>query len=254
LAYFLAGKAAFGGRIYLEDLTSFRFINPLRRGKIMDMDFLIEEVMTSIKPLPVERVMQSRSRLFVSITNAADGTGRVVDVKKASPPLLALLKATAAIVPLYNSSVLLEGVPYVDGGITDPIPVSNAIHSGCTHILVLLTRPRGFMARPAQGVKRFVLERWLRGWDPRFVHAFFNVRSRRYNEARAIAFGQVAAPNGVEIAAIAPTGRGPLVTRLTISRRRLKGAMQASTASTLALFGEPYSGEASRKGGIDRAQ
>ena len=100
--YFLAGKAAFGGRIYLEDLTSLRFINPLRRGKILDVDFLIDEVMTRIKSLPVERVMQSRSRLFVSITNAADGTGRVVDVKKERPPLLALLKATAAIVPLYN--------------------------------------------------------------------------------------------------------------------------------------------------------
>jgi len=46
--YFLAGNAAFGGRIYLEDLTSFRFINPLRRGKILDVDFLIDEVMTSI--------------------------------------------------------------------------------------------------------------------------------------------------------------------------------------------------------------
>jgi len=37
--YFLAGKAAFGGRIYLEDLISSRFINPLRPGKILDMDF-----------------------------------------------------------------------------------------------------------------------------------------------------------------------------------------------------------------------
>src|SRR5215467_5591923 len=237
-SYFLAGKAAYGGRIYLEDLTSLRFINPLRRGKILDMDFLIDEVMTSIKSLPIEGVMQSRSRLFVSITNAADGTGKVVDVKTESPPLLALLKATAAIVPLYNSSVMLEGVPYVDGGITDPIPVSNAIHSGCTHILVLITRPMGFVARPFKGVKRFVLERWLREWDPRFVHAFFNVRARRYNEARAIAFGQVAAPNGIEIAVIAPIDTDPLVTRLTISRRRLEGAMQASTASTLALFGE----------------
>jgi predicted patatin/cPLA2 family phospholipase len=182
--------------------------------------------------------MQSRSRLFVSITNAADGTGRVVDVKKESPPLLALLKATAAIVPLYNSSVLLEGVPYVDGGITDPIPVTNAINSGCTHILVVLTRPRGFVARPFQGVKRYVLEHWLRGWDPRFVNAFFNVRSQRYNEARAMSFGQVAAPNGIEIAVIAPTGSEPRVTRLTVSRRRLEGAMQASTASTMAIFSE----------------
>jgi len=44
--YFLAGETAFGARIYLEDLKSFRFINPLRRGKILDVDFLIDEVMS----------------------------------------------------------------------------------------------------------------------------------------------------------------------------------------------------------------
>lgn len=234
--YFVAGEAAFGGRIYLEDLTSLRFINPFRCGKILDMDFLVDEVMTRIKPLPVERVMRSRSRLFVSITNVLDGTGRVVDVKKETAPLLSLLKATAAIIPLYNQSVLLEGVPYADGGITDPIPVTNAISSGCTHILVVLTRSKGFVARPSHGVERIVLERWLRRWDPRFVRAFFNVRYRRYNEARAIAFGQVVPPPGVEIAVIAPTGTEPPVTRTTISRRRLEGAMQASIASTLELF------------------
>ena len=234
--YFLAGATAFGGRIYREDLTSLRFINPVRRGKILDMDFLVDEVMTRIKPLPVERVMHSRSRLFVSITNARDGTGRVVDVKKETPRLLTLLKATAAIIPLYNHSVFLEGVPYVDGGITDPIPVTNAIRSGCTHILVVLTRPADFLAKPRRGIERLILARWLRRWDPRFVHAF-NVRYRRYNEARAIAFGHVALPPGVELAVIAPSGAVPPVRRITISRRRLLEAMDASTASTLALFG-----------------
>jgi len=235
--YFLAGAAALGGRIYLEDLTSLRFINPLRRGKILDMDFLVDEVMTRITPLPVERVMQSRSRLFVSITNARDGTGRVVDVKKETPPLFTLLKATAAIIPLYNQSVFLEGVPYADGGITDPIPVTKAINGGCTHILVVLTRPTDFLAKPFRGIERVILERWLRRWDPRFVHAFFNVRYRRYNEARALAFGHVALPPGVAIAVIAPSGAVRPVRRTTISRRRLQGAMDASIASTLALFG-----------------
>src|ERR1700675_4917890 len=233
--YFLAGEAAFGGPIYVEDLTSLRFINPLRRGKILDMDFLVDEVMTRIKPLPVERVLHSRSRLFVSVTNARDGTGRVVDVTKETPPLLTLLKAPAAIIPLYNHRVLLEGVPYVDGGITDPIPVTHAISSGCTHILVVLTRPEDFLAQPRRGIERLILERWLRRWDPRVVHAFFNVRYRRYNEARALAFGHVALPPGVEIMVIGPSGAVPPVTRITIRRRRLQEAMSASIDSTLAL-------------------
>jgi len=235
--YFLAGQAAFGARIYVEDLTSLRFINPARVRKILDMDFLVDEVMTHVKPLPVERVMGSRSRLFVSVTNVSDGTGRVFDVKKENPPLLTLLKATAAIIPLHNKAVLLEGIGYADGGITDPIPVPSAISAGCTHILVLATRGADFVYRPSRGLERVVLERWLRGRDPRFVDAFFNVRYRRYNEAHALAFGRAPAPKGVEIAVIAPTTTTPAVSRTTISRRRLQAAMTHSIAATRLALG-----------------
>jgi len=234
--YFLGGEAAFGGRIYLEDLTSIRFINPMRWGKLLDVDFLVDHVMSRMKPLPVERVIQARSRLFVSLTNVNDGTRRVVDVKKESVPLLTLLKATAAIIPLYNRSVILEGIPYADGGIADPIPVQNAINDGCTHILVLLTRPPDFVARPYRGLQRLVLGIMLHGWDRRFVDAFFSVRHRRYNEARKVAFGRVAPPPGVELAVICPARTTPMVTRTTISHRRLKAAMDDSIARTTALF------------------
>ena len=234
--YFLGGEAAFGGRIYLEDLTSVRFMNPMRRGKLLDVDFLVDHVMSRVRPLPVARVIQARSRLFVSLTNVNDGMGRVVDVKKESVPLLMLLKATAAIIPLYNRSVALEGVPYADGGIADPIPVRNAINNGCTHILVLLTRPPDFVARPYRGLQRLILKIMLRRWDRRFVDAFFNVRYRRYNEARALAFGGVAPPPGVELAVICPASTTPMVTRTTISHRRLQAGMDDSIARTTALF------------------
>ena len=234
--YFLGGEAAFGGRIYLEDLTSVRFMNPMRRGKLLDVDFLVDHVMSRVRPLPVARVIQARSRLFVSLTNVNDGMGRVVDVKKESVPLLTLLKATAAIIPLYNRSVALEGVPYADGGIADPIPVRTAINNGCTHILVLLTRPPDFVARPYRGLQRLILKIMLRRWDRRFVDAFFNVRYRRYNEARALAFGGVAPPPGVELAVICPASTTPMVTRTTISHRRLQAGMDDSIARTTALF------------------
>jgi predicted patatin/cPLA2 family phospholipase len=234
--YFLGGQAALGARIYLEDLTSLRFMNPMRWGKILDIDFLVDHVMTGVKPLPIASVMRARPRLYVSLTNVNDGTGRVVDVKKESVPLLTLLKATAAVIPLYNRSVLLEGVPYADGGITIPIPVRNALRNGCTHVLVLLTRPADFVARPPRGLQRQILKRMLRRWDRRFVDAFFNTRHRRYNEERALAFGAPAPRPGVEIAVICPTPATPPVSRITISRRRLKASMEDSIERTTALF------------------
>jgi predicted patatin/cPLA2 family phospholipase len=243
--YFLAGEAALGARIYLEDLQSLRFLNPLRRGRILDVDFLVDEVMTRIKPLTAGRVLRSRSRLLVPLTNTLDGTGRIVDVKADGLPLLPLLKATAAIVPLYNGSVVLEGVPYADGGIACPLPVSAAIERGCTHVLVLLTRPVSYVARPYAGLERVLLERCLRRWDPRFGDAFLNIY-RRYNESRALAFGRVASPRGVHIAVVAPGPVDPPVSRLTLRRARLSAAMRAGLASMLTLLGEPLPGAGAR--------
>src|SRR5262249_15766901 len=177
-----------GARIYLEDLTSMRFMNPIRVGKILDVDFLVDHVMTDVKPLRIASVLQARPRLYVSLTNASDGTGRVVDANKESVPLFRLLKATPAVDPRYNRSVDVEGIPYADGGIAIPIPVRNAIDNGCTHVLVLLTRPPAFIARPYRGLPRQILKIMLRRWDRRFVDAFFNTRYRRYNDQRPVAF------------------------------------------------------------------
>ena len=235
--YFLASQAAFGESIYLEDLASLRFFNPVRVNRALDMDFLIDHVMTRVKPLAVDKVMESRSKLFVSITNVEEGTARVVDVKEERPPLLTLLKATAAVIPLYNQSVMLNGIPYADGGITDPIPVLGAIDNGCTHILVLLTRPHGFRLQKFEGAGRMLLKVLLRRWNRRFVDAFFSTRYRRYNEARDIAFGDVPAAPGVNLAVLCPASGAPAVDRTTISHKRLAAAMEHSIKRTLQLLG-----------------
>jgi predicted patatin/cPLA2 family phospholipase len=237
--YFLASQAAFGSRIYLEDLATPRFINPFRVNKIIDIDFLIDHVMTKVKPLCVNKVLYSRSKLFVSITNANNGTARVVDVKKEDVPLLKLLKATSAMTPLYNKGVLIDGIPYTDGGIADPIPVKNAINRGCTHTLVLLTRRYDYKLLPYRGLKRLILKLILEKWDERFARAFFNVQYKRYNESRDIAFGNISVGNDVKLAVICPTHKSPKVTRLTINQNRLNAAMNDSIIRALTLFNNP---------------
>jgi predicted patatin/cPLA2 family phospholipase len=249
--YFLAAQVAFGGRIYLEDLPSLRFINPLRPTKILDIDFLVDHVMTRVKPLHVPHVLRARSQLFISLTNANDGTARVVDVKHEPIPLLMLLKASASIIPLYNKAVLLDGIPYADGGIADPLPVKTGIRRQCTHLLVLLTRPCGYSAHPYQGFQRLLLQHLLRRWDPRFVMAFFEGRYRRYNEARRIAFGEISTGNAVQIAVICPTASTPNITRVTVQQHRLRAAMDHSIRHTLQLFGlsvDTQSASAPRQG------
>lgn len=235
--YFLAGQADFGASIYRDNLSSRKFVHPLRFGRILDLDYAIDEVVGRIKALDCERVKRSRSKLFVSLTNTQEGTRRIVDFQNEDIPLLTLLKATAAIVPLYNKSVVIQGVPYTDGGITDPVPVRNAVNSGCTHILVLLTRDPSFVSRGFTRAERIVVNYLLKGWNDGFINAFYNVRWKRLNESRDIAFGRSGSNANVKIGVICPSVGSPAVSRTSRDHRVLDGAMNESLNKTLDLFG-----------------
>ena len=234
--YFLAGQAKFGISVYLDELRSLRFFNPFRLGAILDIDYAIDVVVKSAKPLRTERVLSSRSNLYVALTNVLTGEPRLVAVKREGIPLLTLLKATGAIAPLYNRSVLIDGVPYVDGGITNPIPVRSAVENGCTHVLVLLTQEPNFVARQYSAFQRFCLRPFLKTWPPAFVDAFYGCQHKRYNESREIVFRENMLSQDVNIAFIGPQATSPFVSRATKARRRLEAAMSDAVYRTRTVF------------------
>jgi predicted patatin/cPLA2 family phospholipase len=234
--YFLAGQGAYGIRIYFENLPSLKFVNPFRLGTIIDVDYAIDVIVKAIKPLDTERVLKSPSHLHVAVTHASTGQSRMVDVKQEDVPLLTLLKATGAVVPLYNRAVEIGGQPYVDGGIGNPIPVQAAIEGGCTHVLVLLTRPPAYTCRQYSAFQRLCLAPLLRGWPQAFVESFYERSGTRYNQARDIAFGKTAIKGGIQIAVINPADDSPPLARITVARKKLSAAMRDAVQRTREVF------------------
>ena len=56
----------------------------------------------------------------------------------------------------------VEGKPYFDGGVADPVPYRKALEDGCTRLVVVLTRPRDFRRPPQKhmGLARAMLRRY----------------------------------------------------------------------------------------------
>jgi predicted patatin/cPLA2 family phospholipase len=234
--YFLAGQGAFGIRIYLEDLRSLKFVNPLRIGRMLDVEYAIDVVVRRVKPLNVASVLSSPSDLYIGVTHAMTGQSRMISVKRDGIPLLTLLKATGAIVPLYNHAVMIEGEPYVDGGISNPIPIQAAIDAGCMHILVILTRPSHFISTNFKNFQRLCVSMMLSKWPAAFVETFHQRQSNLYNETRSIALGTTVVKQGVKIAVIAPTPDSPPIERATVGRRKLLAARNDATSITKEIF------------------
>ena len=73
--------------------------------------------------------------------NAEDGSTKYFGKSDVGYDNFDILKASSA-VPVACEPYAIDGIPYYDGGIADPIPVQKAIDDGHDRIVVILTRPK----------------------------------------------------------------------------------------------------------------
>jgi predicted patatin/cPLA2 family phospholipase len=71
---------------------------------------------------------------------------------------LDIIRASSAIPGFYRTGALLDGISYLDGGISDAVPVQEAARRGAKTIVVIRTVPSQMYYTP-QWFKR--MERWL---------------------------------------------------------------------------------------------
>lgn len=237
-AYFLAHQAAYATTIYYQKINNTRFIRRMWHRKIVDIDDLFDTIIAGERRLHVERVLASRSKLFVTIADACTGEAFLAEAQSSSTPLLTLLKASAAMPLLYNGLVSVDGRDCFDGGLINPLPVLEAIESGCTDLLVLLTRPASFRECIPSRFEQRLFDMWCARGKEQLMKAYCSTYARE-NAVRDIALGREPVPDGITIATICPEEKDPKVDRITRNTEILRAAAIASAKRTLRAFGRP---------------
>ena len=238
-SYFLSGQADLGIRIYYEDMVRDRVINPWRVWKVLDLDHVFDRILTGQRGLDAEAVRGSPTQLFVSMLDARTGELLLVDTRASRAPLLTVLKACTAIPVAYNRSIEVDGRACIDAGVANPFPMQEALASGCTDLLVLLTRPRGFRrARPAR-TSELIFRMYARGKSE--LRRAYARQPERDAELRALALGQTAARAGVNIATLC-AGEEQIVDRLTVDPVRLHAAAVGCGRRMLKVMGAESEG------------
>ncbi|HXV94881.1 MAG TPA: patatin family protein [Pseudonocardia sp.] len=152
-AALLLGNGEGAARIFFEDMACREFIDPRRFGTrrpVVSLDHLIGHILTVPKPLPWAELAASPVPLRVIVTAADDLTPHVLD--PATPQEWRhALRATAAIPLLAGPPVELYGRRWIDGSVSEPLPVLQALRDGATHVLALLTRTEPELRRTDPG-------------------------------------------------------------------------------------------------------
>jgi predicted patatin/cPLA2 family phospholipase len=238
-SYFLSDQPLLGMSVYFENCRNGRFKNPWRFWKVIDVDYIIDRVAAVEKPLDVNRVMASPSTLYISVCDSRTGEIVNVNTRTASTPLLDVCRAAMAIPVFYNRTVPVEGRPCIDSGTVLPFTLQQAIDSGCTDILVLLTRPAQFVERrPPWHFRRAF--GYLHAWENSRLRRAYSRRHKDSTRQRDLALGRLQPPPGVNIAAICPDDALSIETFITCERQTWPAAISYGR-KTLSLFGEDSS-------------
>ena len=146
-AYFVAGMWEPGLAVWREQACKVvRKANFLRRKPIIDLAYLVDHVFRQHVPLSVEALQRTPTRFYIVLTDCH--TGEPVYFHARDERVFAALRATSSMPLATRGFDFVDGTPYADGGVADPIPIQRAIQDGATDITVVLTHKAEFRLKP----------------------------------------------------------------------------------------------------------
>ena len=133
-------------------------------------------------PVDYEAFAANPTGFTVIACNALDGSAKYFDKSDVHYDDFNIMKASSA-VPVACEPYVIDGVPYFDGGIVDPVPVQKAIDDGYDRIVLVLTRPKDVLREQKRDIAP---ARILRHSYPAAAERLLN-RYATYNDEVALA-------------------------------------------------------------------
>ncbi len=147
LSYFVSGQYKSIKNIWENLLSTEKFISAYRLEKVMDIDYLVDEVFRKEDPLNVAAVKSSSIELFIMLTDVE--SGKPVYFSQKEVDIFEALRASSAMPVFFNKSVSINGRKYIDGAISFHLEdgVALAKKLGATKIIAINNRNRSLISR-----------------------------------------------------------------------------------------------------------
>lgn len=121
--------------------VGFRYL--LTQGCIMDFKLLFEDFPERIIPYDYPAYFSNPDRFVMVTTNCITGKAEYLEDKESQARVMDIVRASSSL-PYVTKITMVDGVPMLDGGIADSIPVEYAMSQGYDRLVVVLTRNKGY--------------------------------------------------------------------------------------------------------------
>lgn len=132
----------------------------LRTGDLFGVDMNYSLIPNYLDPYDYDAAARFEGKAFAVATDIKTGKAVYLPMKDMRKDIMAVRASSS--LPLVSRNVKMDGELYLDGGISDPIPVRQSRRDGNQKNVVIMTKEEGFVREPAGAQLALLKARYLR--------------------------------------------------------------------------------------------
>ncbi len=140
------GRAFRVGVDYLENPEYCGVKSFLKTGDLFGADFSYGQIPDVLDPFDYEAFNEYKGKFYAVVTNVQTGQAEYKRITDAQRQLW-VVRASASL-PLVSRTIAVKGKYYLDGGVSDSIPIRRSIEDGNEKNVVILTRDKSYRKEP----------------------------------------------------------------------------------------------------------
>lgn len=135
---------------YLSEKNYCSMYSLLTSGDMFNVRFCYDRIPNELNPYDYSAALGYEGNAFAVVTNIETGESEYLPLKEMHRDIVAVRASSS--LPLVSRNVEIDGKLYLDGGISDAIPIRKSIEDGNAKSVVVLTKEIGYVRNPASAL------------------------------------------------------------------------------------------------------
>lgn len=142
---YISGQMGRTAKININYVNDPRYIGIrqlIQNGSIFNLNYLFDEPVGDWAPYDEYAFSHTKQKFIIGATNCL--TGNQVFFEKHTYKELTEVLTASSTLPVLSKTTFIDGIPYIDGGVSNAVPFAKAVQDGYQKIVIILTRPEGY--------------------------------------------------------------------------------------------------------------
>ena len=131
---------------YLDNKNYASVYSLIKTGDFFGVKFVYDEIPKKLDKFDYETFSKYEGKFYCGATNCITGEAEYFQLKDLKKDMLKLVASSS--LPLLSRFIRIGGIPYLDGGISDSVPIAKSEEDGNVKNVIVLTRNEGYRKEP----------------------------------------------------------------------------------------------------------